>query len=92
MHRVAYLVLGSLLMTALGVFASPARAGEYVWYDTGCCDRQAVRHERYVPAPRYDVPYIYEGSPRVYAPELRRHCVVQQSAFNYAGYPTGPHC
>lgn len=92
MHRVVYLVLGLLLMTTFGVFVSPARAGEYVWYGTGCCDRQVVVHERYVPVRRDAVPYLYEGSPRVYEPQLRRHCVVQQSAFNYAGYPTGPHC
>jgi hypothetical protein len=92
MHRVAYLVLGSCLLAALGVFASPLKAGEYVWYSAGCCDRQVVRHERYVPARRDTRPYLYEGSPRVHAPQPGRHCVVQQSAFNYAHYPTGPHC
>ena len=92
MHRVAYLVLGSFLIAGLSAFASPLKAGEYVRYGAGCCDRQVVRHERYVPARRDQTPYLYEGSPRVYAPELRRHCVVQQSAFNYADYPTGPHC
>jgi len=92
MHRVAYLVLGTCLFTALGIFVSPVNAGEYVWYGAGCCDRQVVRHERYVPVRRNDVPYIYENSPRVYAPQPGRHCTVQQSAFNYAYYPTGPHC
>ncbi len=89
MHRVAYLVLGTCLLMALGTFLSSARAGEYggryVWYgvDPGV---------RYVPAGRYARPYVYEQRPRVYAPRPQRHCVVQQSAFNYAYYPTGPHC
>lgn len=99
MHRVAYLVLGSCLLMALGAFVSPVVAGEYggryVWYSADCCYQKVVRHERdvrYIPVRRYARPYVYEQRPRVYAPPLRRHCVVQQSAFNYAYYPTGPHC
>jgi len=99
MHRVAYLVLGACLFTALSTYVSPVNAGEYggryVWYSSDCCYQKVVRHERdvrYVPAGRHVRPRVYDHGPRVYAPQPGRHCVVQQSAFNYAYYPTGPHC
>jgi hypothetical protein len=42
MRRIAYLLLCAGLL-ALGALAGPARAGEVVWYKSGCCYENVVR-------------------------------------------------
>ena len=76
MRRIVFAVLSACVLVALGVLASPAKAGDYyeggyqrhrhadnVWYSSKCCYRKVVRHERSVRYVRedYDRPYHRNG-------------------------------